>query len=100
LKYLILAAIIGLVLALLLRRLLPYFRMAQSFIKTIQQIKSGVGPATASSARRQQAQENLVRCSVCGTWVPAARALGSSAQPFCSDRCRQGAAVKGRKAAI
>jgi hypothetical protein len=55
----------------------------------------------ARRRRRQQAAENpdpaedLVECSVCGTFVPAGRALTASAnQFFCGDLCRHKATVK------
>jgi hypothetical protein len=95
LKYLILAAIIGLLLALLIRRLLPFLRVAQGFIKAIQQIRSGAATSETSFGRKPQSQEKLLRCSVCGTWIPANRAIGGNSQVYCSDRCSTQAGAKG-----
>ena len=99
-KYLILAAIIGLLLALLIRRLLPYLRMARGFIQAIQQIRSVAPTSETSFGRQPQSQEKLVRCGVCGTWIPANRAIGNnSAKVYCSDRCSTQAGAKGRRRA-
>ncbi|MEA2206817.1 MAG: hypothetical protein QOE77_3593 [Blastocatellia bacterium] len=100
-KYLILAAIIGLLLALLMRRLLPYLRMAQGFLNAIRQVRSGTTATGSSFSRKPETQKKLVRCSVCGTWIPSARALagGGSTQVICSERCSRDAAAKGRRRA-
>ena len=100
-KYLILAAIIGLLLALLIRRLLPYLRMAVGFFNAIRQVRSGTAGTGSSSPRKADPQQKLVRCSVCGTWIPSARALtvGTSTPVICSERCGRDAAAKGRRRA-
>jgi predicted nucleic acid-binding Zn ribbon protein len=101
LKYLILAAIIGLLLALLIRRLLPYLRMAQGFLNAIRQVRSGATGTGSPLSRKPDTQKKLVRCSVCGTWIPSARALagGASTRVICSERCSRDLAAKRRRRA-
>ena len=100
-KYLILAAIIGLLLALLIRRLLPYLRMAQGFFNAIRQVRSATTGTGSPSSRKADPQKKLVRCTVCGTWIPSARALAgdASTQVICSERCSRDAAAKARRRA-
>jgi len=86
LKYLVVIALVALLLVLLLRRLRPYLRIAEEFIKTFrnfQQIS-----ATRAHPRSQQ-PEKLVCCETCGTWIPVGRALtaGSGDSVYCSTDC-------------
>jgi hypothetical protein len=86
LKYLVVIALVALLLLLLLRRLRPYLRLVQQFIKTLRQVQqmsaTGIPP-------RKPKPEKLVRCEACGTWVPVGRALnaGSTDAVFCSANC-------------
>lgn len=86
LKYLVVIALLALLLVLLLRRLRPYFRIAQEFIKTFRNFQQM--SAMRANARNQQ-PEKLVCCETCGTWVPIGRALtaGSSDSVYCSTDC-------------
>ena len=86
LKYLVVIALAVLLLALLLRRLRPYLRIAQEFIKTLRQFQQ-VG-VTRDNSRNQQT-EKLVCCVTCGTWIPSGRALtrGSADSVYCSTDC-------------
>jgi type II secretory pathway pseudopilin PulG len=86
LKYLVVIALVALLLALLLRRLRPYLRIVQEFIRTFRNLQQM--SATGTNPRNQQ-PEKLVCCETCGTWVPIGRALttGSSDSVYCSTDC-------------
>ena len=86
LKYLVVIALVALVLVLLLRRLRPYLRLAQEFLKTFRHFQQM--SATRTNPRNRQ-PEKLVCCETCGTWVPIGRALsaGSSDAVYCSTDC-------------
>jgi hypothetical protein len=86
LKYLVVIGLVALLVLLLLRRLRPYLRMVQQFIRTLRQVQQ----ASANRANVRNAQpEKLVCCETCGTWIPIGRALtsGSKAAVFCSTNC-------------
>ena len=85
-KYLVVIALVALLLVLLLRRLRPYLRLAQEFVKTFRHFQQ----ITATRANHQNRQpERLVCCETCGTWVPIGRALsaGSADPVYCSTDC-------------
>jgi type II secretory pathway pseudopilin PulG len=86
LKYLVVIALVALLLVLLLRRLRPYLRIAQEFIKTFRNFQQM--SATRANSRNQQ-PEKLVCCETCGTWIPIGRALaaGSTDSVYCSTDC-------------
>jgi type II secretory pathway pseudopilin PulG len=89
LKYLVVIALVALLLVLLvllLRRLRPYLRIAQEFIKTLRNFQQM--SATRANPRNQQ-PEKLVCCETCGTWIPIGRSLtiGSSDSVYCSTEC-------------
>ncbi|HEY5075111.1 MAG TPA: hypothetical protein VII34_10480, partial [Pyrinomonadaceae bacterium] len=86
LKYLVVIGLVALLLLLLLRRLRPYLRVVQEFIKTLRNFQQ----ASAKGANpRNQQPEKLVCCETCSTWIPIGRALtaGSSAAVYCSTDC-------------
>lgn len=85
-KYLIVISLVALLLVLLLRRLRPYLRIAQEFIKTFRNFQQM--SATRANPQNQQ-PEKLVCCETCGTWIPIGRALtaGSSELLYCSTDC-------------
>jgi hypothetical protein len=86
LKYLVVIALVALLLVLLLRRLRPYLRIAEEFIKTFRHFQQM--SATRANLRNQQ-PEKLVCCENCGTWIPIGRALtaGSGDSLYCSRDC-------------
>ena len=51
---------------------------------------------TPAPGPRPIADVTLVRCAACGTHVPQSRALAAGGSLYCSDRCRQAAAVRER----
>lgn len=85
LKYLVVIALVALLVLLLLRRLRPYFRVVQQFIKALKHFQQ-LG-ATGANPRNQQ-PEKLVCCETCGTWIPSGRALTAGSKSiYCSPNC-------------
>lgn len=84
-------------------RLRPYLKMARNvlgFVRDVQRMSAGVAPRQeqpptarpprgAGYASDASATERLVRCSSCGTWLPASRAitLRGSNEAYCSRDC-------------
>src|SRR5688500_6691911 len=99
-KYLIIATLVGFVLALIYVRVRPY-------LKLIRKVTESLNSATDVRATRSATQatpwsNRLVRCERCGTWVPADRALklNSGLATFCSPECMAKEPVsRGRKIA-
>ena len=86
-KYLILAALVGLVVGLIYSRLRPYLKL---FRKVVESLNAATdNPAATGGAPRSVSKNKLVRCDSCGTWIPAERALhlGSGLSSFCSAEC-------------
>ena len=84
-KYLLLATVVGLVLAFIYVRVRPYLRLIRE-IKTALNVNVNRSDIGAPSATRTN---QLVRCEGCNTWVPADRALNlkSGLATFCSPDC-------------
>jgi len=76
-----------LLLVLLYRRLRPYLKAIRNFINTVRQFQ-----AAAAGPKRQGETEKLVRCEMCGVWIPITRALTSRSGEmlFCSAECLGG----------
>ena len=82
-KYLIIATVVGFVLALIYLRVRPYLRL-------IRKVTESLSSATdVRVTKATPAPNRLVRCERCGTWVPADRALKlkSGLATFCSADC-------------
>ena len=97
-KYLIIAALVSFVLALIYLRLRPYLRLIRKVTESLTSATDVSGTRSAT----QPASNKLVRCERCGTWVPADRALKlkSGLATFCSAECMAKEPVsKGRKIA-
>lgn len=79
-KYLIIAALVGLVFVLIYSRVRPY-------LKLIREVKSAFEERPQTTTLKRSSQ--LVRCEGCNTWVPADRALNlkSGLATFCSTEC-------------
>ncbi|HYO99225.1 MAG TPA: hypothetical protein VER76_03340 [Pyrinomonadaceae bacterium] len=93
-KYLIVAAVLGVLLFLLYLRLRPYIRAARRVLGVFREARAmSTGRETANAARpnRADAAERLVRCASCGTWLPASRALmlRATSSTFCSHACME-----------
>lgn len=84
-KYLIIAALVGIVFVLIYARVRPYLRLIRE-IKTALNVDIN----RADLGARSTTQTNqLVRCVGCNTWIPADRALNlkSGLATFCSPEC-------------
>lgn len=96
-KYLFVLALFALLLALVYRRVRPYLIAARRFhnvFRDAQRLASN-DPANAAPRRSTRAGEKLSRCSICGTWLPASRALTLRNSPdlYCSHACLERAAT-------
>jgi len=93
LKYLIVFAVLGILLTLLYLRLRPYINFARRVFGVVRESRGmGAGNTMASPAHQvARNSETLVRCAVCGAWVPASRALTfrSAATSYCSHACME-----------
>ena len=86
-------------------RLRPYIKMARralAVLRDVRQLNATARPAgqPARKSKATAAPEPLVRCTLCGTWSPASRAvtLRPSKTSYCSHACLERAA-KSRHAA-
>jgi hypothetical protein len=78
-KYVIIAALLGIIFVLVYSRVRPY-------LKLIQQLTDSLN---APPEQRTPSRNKLVRCDRCGTWIPADRAmkLNSGLATYCSAEC-------------
>ena len=95
-NYLLLLALLVFVGLLLYWRLRPYINIARrafGFVRDVRRL-SRQDPPGPVPRRAAAPGERLVRCSSCGTWLPASRALAvrSSAEVYCSTECVERAA--------
>lgn len=92
-KYLLVAAVIGILFTLLYLRLRPYINLVRRVLGVVREARSmSAGQPMASPARQpDKSGERLVRCASCGTWFPASRALTlrSTSSNFCSHACME-----------
>ena len=86
-KYLIIAALVGIVAAFVYVRLRPYLKLIQKVAQSLNVVTDV--SATTASQQRTPAKNKLVRCDRCETWIPAERALtlNSGLATFCSPEC-------------
>ena len=86
-KYLVIAALLGIVFGLIYSRVRPYLKL---FRKVVESLNAATdSPVATAGAPRSVSKNKLVRCDSCGTWTPAERAvhLGSGLSSFCSAEC-------------
>jgi len=78
-KYVIIAALLGIIFVLVYSRVRPY-------LKLIQQLTDSLN---APPEQKTPSRNKLVRCDRCGTWIPADRAmkLNSGLATYCSAEC-------------
>ena len=94
-KYVFIIALFAAVALFVYWRLRPYLKMARNvlgFVRDVQRVSTGTRAETPQrSQQRGDAVEKLVRCSSCGTWLPASRAvaLRSSKESYCSHECME-----------
>jgi len=92
LKLLFVFVLVVLLLVLIYRRLRPYLKLFKNILRAVRKFSvDGIAPDDNKFSRGDRKRENLIRCSSCGTWVPAARALTQpdSEAMFCSEDCSQ-----------
>ncbi len=95
-KYLLLLAVLAVVAFLVYLRLRPYIHLARrafGFVRDARRLSQQDMPGPAPR-RASASGERLVRCSSCGTWLPASRALAarSSSEVYCSTSCLENSA--------
>ena len=86
-KYLIIAALLGIVFVLVYSRVRPYLKLIQKVMQSLN-VAADLN-TTAVSPQKTPSKNKLVRCERCGTWIPAERALNlnSGLATFCSAEC-------------
>jgi hypothetical protein len=86
-KYLIIAALLGIVFVLVYSRVRPYLKLIQKVVQSLN-VAADLNTTTASQ-HKSPSKNRLVRCERCGTWIPAERALNlnSGLATFCSPEC-------------
>lgn len=94
-KYLIIILLLLGFWTFVLWRMRPYIQMARKVLGMVRNVRVDSGIGSPSSLRdAKPAEQRLIRCATCNTWVPAGRAvkLGSRSQSFCSHECLERAA--------
>lgn len=86
-KFLVIAALVGLLLLLLYSRLYPYLQVLKKIFGVAKTIATP--PANTGAVGSTKTAGKLVRCEGCGTWIPADRAMGinSGRTVYCSREC-------------
>jgi hypothetical protein len=108
-KYLFVLLLFTVVVAYAYWRLRPYIRGARRLIGALRDVRRVRGGASEfdlpkkskgkKSKRKAALNERLVRCSACGTWTPASRAVSLQAgATYCSHACLERAADSPRRA--
>jgi hypothetical protein len=99
LKYLLILLLFAVVAFLIYWRLRPYIRGLRRFLGVLREVRSmrgGVprgGFSQQQSSPKKAANEKLLRCSACGTWMPASRAVSlRGGATYCSHTCLERAA--------
>ena len=99
-KYIVIAALVGIIFVLVYSRVRPYLKLIQ---KIASSLNAAVDITTTTTAQRPKtpSKNKLVRCDSCGTWIPAERALNlnSGLATFCSAECMANKGSKERKIA-
>ena len=94
-KLLLVIIVLAFVAAFVYVRVRPYVTTARRLLGFVRDARNLAAndPADASRRRASRSAEKLVRCSACGTWLPASRALPhrNSSSVFCSHACLEGA---------
>lgn len=103
-KYVVIITLLLAVALFLYWRLRPYLKMAGKvlgFVRDVQRMSEGAPRDQSATTRARRsagrndgggaAAERLVRCSSCGTWLPASRAvtLRGSNEAYCSHECME-----------
>lgn len=100
-KYLLILALFAAVAFLIYWRLRPYIRGVRRFLGVIRDVRSMSGGVPPGVPRQESgnraANEKLLRCAACGTWMPASRAVSlRGGATYCSHACLERAADTSR----
>jgi hypothetical protein len=101
LKLTVILILLALFFGLLYYRLRPYIMMARRMFGFMRDVR-GMNrnePLAQTLNSETTADQRLVRCDACGTWIPATRAvkLRASRATYCSHGCLESAAAEGSK---
>ncbi|HKC64290.1 MAG TPA: hypothetical protein VKB86_11660 [Pyrinomonadaceae bacterium] len=93
-RLLLIIGVLAFILLLIYLRLRPYIIMARRMFSMAQGVNRAVRNGAASSTRERGADDHLLRCGSCGTWIPSSRAikLRTSNIAYCSHACLENAA--------
>lgn len=94
-KLFIILILLVIFLALLYLRLRPYIKMARRMFGIVRDARGMSQNAVVQPLRSETVADNkLVRCDACGTWIPASRAvrLRTQTAAYCSHECLERAA--------
>jgi hypothetical protein len=87
-KYLVIGALLSLLILLVYSRLYPYIQAFKKVLGIAKGLAEPRNAANDSNSTAVKADQKLVRCVSCGTWVPAGRAIGGmGASVYCSRDC-------------
>jgi hypothetical protein len=90
LKYLVIGAVLALLFIFIYSRLEPYIAILRKVFGVLRGTLDSAGPSSRK-AGSIKTENKLVRCVVCGTWIPAERAIGSGTKlsAYCSRECME-----------
>jgi hypothetical protein len=91
LKFLVIAGLLALLFLLVYSRVYPYLQALKKILSTARSMSDSAFSANTATREDIRTDNKLVRCVGCGTWVPAARAVGTSSgsQVYCSRECME-----------
>lgn len=97
-KLIIILSLLAIFLLLLYLRLRPYIKLTRQMLGIMRGARGNMGQSEAAQPLRPEAaaaENKLIRCSACGTWIPASRAvkLRSSLAGYCSHACLETSAA-------
>lgn len=90
-KFLVIVALFALLVLLLYSRLYPYLQALKKILTAARTLTDVGFTSNTASGEGGKTASKLVRCVGCGTWVPAARAVGPNAgsSVYCSRECME-----------
>ena len=97
-KYLYILAVLAAMAFFLYWRLRPYIRGVRRFVGVMREVNRVRAAAAQSEAPRREspkaaANERLLRCAACGSWMPLSRAVSlRGGATYCSHACLERAA--------
>lgn len=98
-KYLFVLGLFAAVTFLVYWRLRPYIRGLRRFLGAVRELRrvnegaSAGGFPSRQASPKKAANDKLLRCAACGTWMPASRAVSlRRGATYCSHACLERAA--------